>query len=145
MRLDNRPKTVCVSFTEGSYDDHEEALRSWVLFNSPESSSTISRNPERPDAALVAFEQRYLGEGFMAAAAAPDFPLAGKIELSWHKSPEVSSNTDVKMEDGTDDTADVKMEVGLGTAGANGDGQQEHSNTEARYDVDDRDDDDRWS
>jgi hypothetical protein len=146
MRLDNRPKTVCVSFTEGSYDDHEEALRSWMLFNSPESSATISRNPEKSDAALVAFDQRYLGESFMAAAAAADFPLAGKIELSWYKSPEGLSghqNGDVKMEDGMDVAADAKM-VPENTAGTNGANHHDQATTEARYDVDDRDDEDRW-
>ncbi|SMR47771.1 unnamed protein product [Zymoseptoria tritici ST99CH_3D1] len=149
MRLDNRPKTVSVEFKEGlPFSEGEEALRSWILFNSPETSTSISKNPEKSDAALVSFEQRYQGESFMAAAAAADFPLAGKIELSWYKTPEVlpdSRNVDFQMGNGTDNVAEEKMEADPDNAAAmNGDANQEHATTEARYDVDDRDDEDRW-
>ncbi|KAF1827429.1 uncharacterized protein K489DRAFT_16498 [Dissoconium aciculare CBS 342.82] len=83
-RLDNRPKIVAISFIDGNYEDHDEALRQYLLFSSTE-NVTLTQHPSRPNVALLAFTERYLGEIFMKAATAPDFPLAGKIELAWHK------------------------------------------------------------
>lgn len=121
MRLDNRPKAVSVSFGEGGYEDHDEALRQWLLFNSGE-STTLTKHPDKQNAALVEFDQRYLAENFMAAASASEFPLAGKIEeLVWYKAAAA----------GDTDMPDVKVEV-------------KEEEVPAREDVDDRDDDDRW-
>jgi hypothetical protein len=93
-RLDNRPKTVSITFIDGNYEDHDEALRQHLLFNSSE-NATLTQHPTRQDVALLAFPERYLGEIFMKSAAAPEFPLAGKVELAWHK-PETS---DASFED----------------------------------------------
>ncbi|GIZ46648.1 hypothetical protein CKM354_000976700 [Cercospora kikuchii] len=100
-RLDNRPKTVLVVFKEGTYDAHEEALRSWLLFNAAENASLI-RHHDKQDAALITFEQRYQGEIFTDATRKTDFPLHGQVELSWYTGP-ISSNashdTDMKIEE----------------------------------------------
>ena len=58
MRLDNRPKTVCVAFENGQYEDHDEALRQYLMLNSMDTAS-LSKHPDRDNAALVAFPQRY--------------------------------------------------------------------------------------
>jgi hypothetical protein len=93
-RLDNRPKTVSITFTNGNYEDHDEALRQHLLFNSSE-NATLTQHPTRQDVALLTFPERYLGEIFMKSAATPDFPLAGKVELAWHK----SDTSDTSFED----------------------------------------------
>ncbi|KXT17665.1 hypothetical protein AC579_9047 [Pseudocercospora musae] len=129
-RLDNRPKTVCAVFTEGSYDEHEEALRSWLLVNASE-STMMSKHPSRQDAALIAFEERYLGENFHGSVASPSFPLFGKVELSWYAPS--ASNTN-----GT--STDVQMEHASDSNDMHGREDEQH---EAR-DLDVADEDDRW-
>jgi RNA-binding protein 26 len=84
MRLDNRPKTVAVTFAAGSYEDHNEAIRQFLLFNSLDSAA-VTKHPERDDTALLAFNQRYEGEIFMSALTNSELPHAGKVELSWYK------------------------------------------------------------
>lgn len=84
MRLDNRPKTVAVTFLDGAYITHEEALRQFLLFNSLDSAS-LTKQPDRDDVALVTFKERYQGENFMAAAKNSELLHIGKVELSWHK------------------------------------------------------------
>ena len=93
MRLDNRPKTVAVHFTEGSFDRHDEAVRQYLLFSSLD-SATLSKHPEHDDVALIAFDQRYEGEMFMAAVARSEVPHVGKVELSWYKPDETKVHTD---------------------------------------------------
>lgn len=84
MRLDNRPKTVAVTLTNGSYYDHEEALRQFLLFNNLDSAS-LAKHSEREDTALIIFSQRFEGENFMAVAANSELLHIGKVELSWYK------------------------------------------------------------
>ena len=84
MRLDNRPKTVAVTFPDGSYNTHEEALRQFLLFNNLD-SATLTNHPDRDDTALVAFNQRFEGENFMAAATNSELLHIGKVELAWYK------------------------------------------------------------
>lgn len=111
-RLDNRPKTICLIFAEGSYQNHQETLRSWLLFNSQESAS-LTKHPHQ-DAALIAFPERYLGEVFMDAALRPDFPLVGKVQqLFWYQPDDNSDTameeapTSVSQLESTDDVDDV--------------------------------------
>lgn len=125
MRLDNRPKTVAVTFAEGTYADHDEALRQWLLFNGSE-SATLTKHPTKQEAALVAFPERYLGENFMAAASSPTFPLAGKVEMSWYA-------------ESANGSQDVKMETESETFEAQTGEDQNNAN-----DMDDIADDDRW-
>jgi len=84
MRLDNRPKTVAVTFADGTFDSHDEAIRQYLLFSSLDSAA-LSEHPERDDIALIAFNERYEGEMFMAAASRSELPHVGKVELSWYK------------------------------------------------------------
>ncbi|EME86639.1 uncharacterized protein MYCFIDRAFT_77525 [Pseudocercospora fijiensis CIRAD86] len=130
-RLDNRPKTICVAFTEGTYDEHEEALRSWLLVHASETTA-MSKHPSRQDAALIAFEERYLGENFHASVASPSFPLSGKVELSWYAAPNAS------ITNGT--STDVQMEHASDSNDMHGREDEQH---DAR-DLDVADEDDRW-
>ncbi len=84
MRLDNRPKTVAVTFSDGLYNTHEEALRQFLLFNNLDSAS-LTNHPDRDDTALVTFGQRFEGENFMAAASNSELLHIGKVELSWYR------------------------------------------------------------
>lgn len=84
MRLDNRPKTVAVTFQDGSYNTHEEALRQFLLFNNLD-SATLTNHPDRDDTALVTFTQRFEGENFMAASTNSELLHIGKVELSWSR------------------------------------------------------------
>jgi hypothetical protein len=132
-RLDNRPKIVAISFIDGNYEDHDEALRQYLLFSSTE-NVTLTQHPARPNVALLAFTERYLGEIFMKAASAPDFPLAGKIELAWHK-PE----TDDTLTEDTTNHNDITSQE----PGKNGDAAPTSANAkEIDYDV--AADDDLW-
>ncbi|KAK0934469.1 hypothetical protein LTR29_013939 [Friedmanniomyces endolithicus] len=92
MSLDNRPKTVNVTFPDGHYQ--EETLRQYLMFNGLE-SAILTRHPGCDDAALVSFQQRFEAENFMAAAvydgplAASDLPgQLGKTTLAWYKGEE---------------------------------------------------------
>lgn len=87
MRLDNRPKTVMAIFLDGSsYNDNEEALRSYFLLGDME-HVVLAQHPERADGALVAFQQRYEGDNFMAAVSVGAVPQMGRVELSWFAEP----------------------------------------------------------
>ncbi|KAK0250836.1 hypothetical protein LTS16_014643 [Friedmanniomyces endolithicus] len=77
---------------DGQYQ--EETLRQYLMFNGLE-SATLTKHPGCDDAALVAFQQRFEAENFMAAAvydgplAASDFPgQVGKTTLAWYKGEE---------------------------------------------------------
>ncbi|KAM3423241.1 hypothetical protein BST61_g689 [Cercospora zeina] len=127
-RLDNRPKTVLVAFKDGTYDTHEETLRSWLLFNAAETAS-LSRHDDKQNAALITFEERYQANIFMATIRNPNFPLYGQIELSWHAGPILSNDshdTDTKIED----------------LSSNADAQREDPSNVEDYDV--AHEDDRW-
>ena len=84
MRLDNRPKTVSVTFADGTYEAHEEALRQFLLFNNFDTAK-MTKHPERDDTALVTYVHRYEGEKFMNLAG-DAIPHAGKLVLGWYKS-----------------------------------------------------------
>ncbi|TKA24829.1 hypothetical protein B0A50_06558 [Salinomyces thailandicus] len=91
MSLDNRPKTLVLVLPDGGlYQDHEESLRQYLMFNNLE-TATLAKHPDRSDAALVTFRHRYEGENVLDAAvgagplAASDFRgQLGKVELSWY-------------------------------------------------------------
>ncbi|RMZ00977.1 hypothetical protein D0860_07789 [Hortaea werneckii] len=90
IALDNRPKTLAVTFEAGDYEEHEEKLRQYLMFNGMESAS-LARHPERGDTALVSFQERYEGENFMDATigmgplGASNLPgQLGKLDVSWY-------------------------------------------------------------
>ena len=91
MRLDNRPKTIAVTFTDGTYSGHEEALRQFLLFNNLDSAN-LSKHPDRDDMALIAFTQRFEGENFMAQATNSELTHIGKVDLSWYKPEDKPAN-----------------------------------------------------
>ncbi|KAK5116546.1 hypothetical protein LTR85_009171 [Meristemomyces frigidus] len=150
MSLDFRPKTVCVAFVDGGYEEHEEALRQYLMFNGLE-SATLSKHPSRSDAALVAFQQRYEGENFMAAAeglgplAASDLPKQlGRVELAWHtgERPSAAAATPAATNGHHASDDDAKMEIAETIEPQTVKQEREE---EAPRDMDTYDDDmDRW-
>ncbi|TKA83969.1 hypothetical protein B0A55_00210 [Friedmanniomyces simplex] len=111
MSLDNRPKIVAVTFTDGQYQ--EETLRQYLMFNGLE-TAILTKHPERDDAALVAFQQRFEAENFMAAAvydgplAASDLPKQlGRTVLAWYKGNEATSSANGN---GVDEQGSANME-----------------------------------
>lgn len=81
-RLDNRPRTISMIFPEGTFDQHAEALRQYLLLSNHLDFANLSRHPDRADTALIAFDQRYRAENFMAAAAS-GLPHVGQVVLAW--------------------------------------------------------------
>ncbi|KAL2352546.1 CCCH zinc finger and RRM domain-containing protein [Cryomyces antarcticus] len=128
-KLDNRPKKVAVVFPGGEEFEasKDEALRQYLLFSNLE-SDTIDPHPDRKDAAVVAFTERYMAETFIASA--KDIPHIGKVELSWVTTPlPLITPAPVQQGDG-----DVAMGDGSNVAGEKG--------LDVDYDV--ADDEDRW-
>ncbi|KAK5112370.1 hypothetical protein LTR62_004333 [Meristemomyces frigidus] len=83
LSLDNRPKTIAVTFAEGEYSNHEEALRQHLTFNGMD-SAVLMAHPSQEHTALIAFQQRYEGENFMATA--PSFKQQiGQSTFAWYK------------------------------------------------------------
>lgn len=138
MRLDNRPKTISITFLNGSsYEANEEAMRQYLLFNSME-SATLSRHPEREDAALVTFGQRYEGENFLVAVrgGGGEMGHVGRVELGWWTAatapPAASPLRPANGEQGT--AMDVGEKSGAATASSTG-----------LYENGDEEDLDRWN
>lgn len=108
-RLDNRPRTLAVVFpnNEEMSSQKDEALRQYLLFvsrlasqHSTEhdtdnsqfdlmESAQVSPHPSRPDAAMLAFSERYQAEKFLNHVS--DIPHIGKVELSWMPNPAPST------------------------------------------------------
>jgi len=131
-RLDNRPRTVAIVFPSGTYDQHDEALRQYLLLSNNLEHAELSKHPDRSDAALLAFEERYRAENFMAAAGASSgIPHIGQVELSWQPNPPV---TIVNNANGNEAQEDYKMDVSEPNAPA----------VESMDAFDVADDDDRW-
>lgn len=120
MRLDNRSKTVAVTFADGSFDKHDEALRQYLLFNGLD-SACITRHPDRSDTALVHFGQRFEGDNFMAAANKSELLHIGRVEMSWYKPTQdkviISSGSD----DSKMDTAEATDQQSSGVRGVTND------------------------
>jgi hypothetical protein len=56
-------------------------------------STQISPHPSRPDAAMLAFSERYQAEKFLNHGS--DIPHLGKVELSWMANPVTAPSTPV--------------------------------------------------
>ncbi|KAK3669782.1 hypothetical protein LTR78_010355 [Recurvomyces mirabilis] len=120
MSLDNRSKTVAITFAEGRRQDHEETLRHYLMFNGLDSAS-LTQHLSRDDTALIQFQQRYEGENFLSAAsyagplAHSDLPkVIGKVKLKWHKLEETSlSHVDNLSEIPDSDAAGCGAQDGL--------------------------------
>lgn len=100
-RLDNRPRTLSVAFPDGAFDKYDEAMRQYLLFSNNLEHATLSRHPDREDAAMVTFEERYRAENFKAAATS-GIPNIGTVEVSWMANPIKPSTESVKS--GIEDT-----------------------------------------
>ena len=96
--LDNRPRSVTVRSLDGVYDDFADPLREYLLLDGKDSAS-LERHPERKDAAIVRFEERYEAEGLMSAAGQPHLAHLGRIELSWYVPEAEVSAPEGKVED----------------------------------------------
>lgn len=93
-------------------------------------TSEVSPHPDRKDAALVAFKERYVAENFMNRA--KDIPHLGKVELAWvAAAPSTSTFTPVSFGNGNGSAMDTQM-----------DESSDVGRAEVDYDV--ADDDDRW-
>ncbi|KAF1811645.1 hypothetical protein P152DRAFT_449926 [Eremomyces bilateralis CBS 781.70] len=79
-RLDNRTRKVAVAGVEYGTEG-DEALRSY-LFNNYEVDS-IEKHPEKADAQVVTFKERYVAEQFIAAGSTTSITSLGKLDLSW--------------------------------------------------------------
>lgn len=131
-RLDNRPRTVSIVFPNGTYDQHDEALRQYLLLSNNLEHAELSKHPERSDAALLAFEERYRAENFMTAAGASSgIPHIGQVDLSWQPNPPITISNGAS---GTEAQEDYKMDVSEPAAPA----------VESMDAFDVADDDDRW-
>ncbi|KAI5219203.1 hypothetical protein E4T41_08074 [Aureobasidium subglaciale] len=133
-RLDNRPRTVAVIFSNNEALDSQkdEALRQYLLFSDLMESTQISAHPSRPDAAMLAFSERYQAEKFLNRGS--DIPHLGKVELSWMANPAPSTpiaSTQAGAEASKDVNMDEPQDLGPPRPAA-----------EMDYDV--ADDDDNW-
>jgi len=112
----------------------DEALRQYLLNNFDFES--IEPHPDRQDAQVIVFKERYIAEGFIGAAT--KIPNVGPVELSWVANPPINMTavdfTPTKQDQiATDD--DNKMEVLEN-------GSADFRNADMDYDV--ADDEDRW-
>lgn len=136
-RLDNRPKTVSIAFSDGTYDQHNEALAQYLVLSGNLDHAELHKHPDRADAALLAFQERYRAENFMAAASS-GIPHVGQVELSWQVNPPVAPPANGTNGHDNDDQAmtdDAKVEVAEPATATMHDAAQ-------AFDV--ADDDDRW-
>lgn len=98
-------------------------------------SAEVSAHPERKDAALLSFKERYLAEKFIGQA--NDIPHIGKVELSWVANSNVPAQTPISATPGSS-----ALGNGNGEKDVSMDDAQDSGRAELDYDV--GDDDDRW-
>lgn len=93
-------------------------------------STQISSHPSRPDAAMLAFSERYQAEKFLNHGS--DVPHIGKVELSWMPNPLPAPTAQLSAPETTKDVnMDEPQDLGPPRPAA-----------EMDYDV--ADDDDTW-
>lgn len=90
-------------------------------------SADVQPHPERKDAALLAFKERYLAENFMAMA--KDIPHIGKVELNW------VANAPGASAVGSVATPAASTENGHGTKEVRMEEAQDYGRAEVDYDV----------
>jgi hypothetical protein len=96
-------------------------------------STQISPHPSRPDAAMLAFSERYQAEKFLNHGS--DIPHLGKVELSWMANPVTAPSTPV-VSTQAEASKDINMDDSQDA------GNQRPQAAEMDYDV--ADDDDNW-
>lgn len=100
-------------------------------------SADVQSHPDRKDAALLTFKERYVAEKFINQA--KDIPHIGPVELSWVVNSNVSASTP------SSSTA-FSSSATFGNGNANGDVKMDEAQDVGRADIDYdvADDDDRW-
>ncbi|GAB7337002.1 hypothetical protein MBLNU457_g2417t2 [Dothideomycetes sp. NU457] len=142
MRLDNRPKALAVVFpnSEDFNEAKDEALKQYLLFSDLMESASISTHPDRKDAAIVAFKERYKAEQFLASAGR-EIPHIGKCELSWVPNNQLSGAAAATVA-GNSTPASSTTETGFAEPDMEMDDERQQLGRGGEYDV--ADDDDRW-
>ncbi|KAL9084158.1 MAG: hypothetical protein Q9165_008206 [Trypethelium subeluteriae] len=80
-RLDNRPRSVAIAVPAQEWDgEKDEALRQYLIFSGTEFES-LESHPDREDAHIVVFKERWLAEKFFTSTTS--IPHIGAVELSW--------------------------------------------------------------
>ncbi|OQO07243.1 hypothetical protein B0A48_07813 [Cryoendolithus antarcticus] len=130
-RLDNRPRTISITFLDGAFDQHDEALKQYLLLSNHLDFANLSRHPDRADAALLVFEERYRAENFMAAAAS-GVPHIGQVALAWQANPPAAKIESANVDAPSDEASRMDMSDPAGMP-----------ETAQAFDVDDGDD--RWA
>jgi len=166
MRLDNRPKALSVVFPDGEElnEGKDEALKQYLLFVSATKitqkrgglkadefvlqsdlmeSASITPHPDRKDAAVVAFKERYKAEQFLGAAAR-EIPHIGKCELTWVPNSQLSGVAAVTVAGGVTAAGDLANIASAGEADVSMGEEQETGRGAADVNYDVADDDDRW-
>ncbi|OQN96470.1 hypothetical protein B0A48_17526 [Cryoendolithus antarcticus] len=129
-RLDNRPRTISITFPDDAFDQHDEALKQYLLLSNHRDFANLSRHPDRADAALLVFEERYRAENFMAAAAS-GIPHIGQVALAWQANPPAAKIESANGEVTSDEASKMDMSDPAGLP-----------ETAQAFDV--ADEDDRW-
>ncbi|GAB1737329.1 hypothetical protein NU219Hw_g1254t1 [Hortaea werneckii] len=150
IALDNRPKTLTVTFEAGDYEEHEEKLRQYLMFNGMESASLV-RHPERNDTALVSFQERYEGENFMDATigmgplGASNLPdQLGRLDISWYSGERPAAAPVAAAHVVNDQDVSSKPPVDLENGHISQSSAEEHDEVQDDMDTYDDDDLDRW-
>ncbi|KAI9655547.1 MAG: hypothetical protein M1821_005340 [Bathelium mastoideum] len=149
-RLDNRPRRVAIVAPGQEWDGgKDEALRQYLLFSGTEYEA-LEDHPERKDAHIVGFKERWHAEKFFTTTSIPHI---GNVELSWVPNPPLPTpstasfappsarigapfDSDTAMSESPAGNLSVSADnIGSSGAGAGGGGGMD-------YDV--ADDDDRW-
>ncbi|QIX00750.1 hypothetical protein AMS68_006267 [Peltaster fructicola] len=121
-RLDNRPRTLSVRFPTGTFVQYDEAMRQYLLFSDNLEHAVLSKHPDREDAAMVAFEERYRAENFKAATAS-GIPNIGAVEVSWMTNPANTNGTTAGVKVVAQDTPVVMADAPI----AEGEGEYEEA------------------
>ncbi|KAI6866551.1 hypothetical protein KC323_g3852 [Hortaea werneckii] len=148
IALDNRPKTLAITFEAGDHEEHEEKLRQYLMFNGMESAS-LARHPERGDTALVSFQERYEGENFMDATigmgplGASNLPgQLGKLDISWYSGERPAAAPVANAQVVNDLSSKPALDVENGHLPQSS--AEDHDEVQVDMDTYDDDDLDRW-
>lgn len=108
-------------------------------------TADVAPHPDRKDAALLSFKERYLAEKFLGQA--KEIPHIGNVELSWAANPNPPTFSTPTALTGATTSAFGTTALGNGSAGG-GDIKMEEAGGDvgrgAEVDYDVADDDDRW-
>lgn len=104
-------------------------------------SASISTHPDRKDAAIVAFKERYKAEQFLATAAR-EIPHIGKCELSWVPNNQLSGAAAATVAGNVTPASSTTETGNFEQPDMDMDDERQQLGRGGEYDV--ADDDDRW-